>query len=538
MAGTVRITVLADAGKARAELRSVGDTATKQARGVSKLGSALKSGLVIGGTAAAATGIKSAISSGIEYQKVLKQTSVALTANGKASGQSLAALKARAAAVESLSGATLDENDVLKGQQNLLRAGIQGEKAFGQAAQVTADIAAARGTSFDTASKLVQKALLRPEKAAGALARQGVVLTKTQTDQIKAFKKSGDTAGAQAVIMGALTDKYKGAAKAAGSDATAGFRTLADTIQDMARDLVVNLLPAVASFAKWVNDNRTTVILIGGALAALAVGVLAVQAALAISAAVTATWSAAAGIATAAQWLWNAALTANPIGLIVLAVAALVAGVIWLALKTQFFQTIWAGLTAAFTATFGWIKTNWPLLLAILSGPIGLAVLLITKNWDKIKAGVIVVKDLIVSQFTVLVGFIKGVPAKIAIAARGLFDGIRDAFKAAINWIIDKWNNLSFGLPAVDTHIKGIGKVGGFTLDTPNIPRLSGGGTVMSGGLAYLHPAEVITPAGKASTVITVNVNVPPTVNPAEVGRQVVQAIRAHERAAGVAVLS
>lgn len=44
---------------------------------------------------------------------------------------------------------------------------------------------------------------------------------------------------------------------------------------------------------------------------------------------------------TAAQWLLNVALNANPISLIVLAIAALVAGIIWVATQTTFFQDIW-----------------------------------------------------------------------------------------------------------------------------------------------------------------------------------------------------
>lgn len=40
-------------------------------------------------------------------------------------------------------------------------------------------------------------------------------------------------------------------------------------------------------------------------------------------------WRATVLIMTAAQWLWNAALYANPIGLVVIAIAALVAGIIW-----------------------------------------------------------------------------------------------------------------------------------------------------------------------------------------------------------------
>lgn len=45
----------------------------------------------------------------------------------------------------------------------------------------------------------------------------------------------------------------------------------------------------------------------------------------------------------------------------------------------------------------------------------------------------------------------------------GLFDGLKSAFKSAMDWIIGKWNNLSFG-------------VGDFKIGTPHIPFLARGG--------------------------------------------------------------
>lgn len=142
-----------------------------------------------------------------------------------------------------------------------------------------------------------------------------------------------------------------------------------------------------------------------------------------------ATWT---GIVTAAQWAWNAAMTANPIGLIIVGIAALVAGIVWLATKTQFFQKLWSaiwgfvkkpvmafvswfkanwqlilftimtagiglvvaeivrhwdGVKHAFSATIDWVKHNWPLLLAILTAPIGLVVLYIVRHWKQISDG-------------------------------------------------------------------------------------------------------------------------------------------------------
>lgn len=49
----------------------------------------------------------------------------------------------------------------------------------------------------------------------------------------------------------------------------------------------------------------------------------------------------ATAVATAAQWLWNVALSANPIGLVIIGIAALVAAIVWVATKTTWFQTAW-----------------------------------------------------------------------------------------------------------------------------------------------------------------------------------------------------
>jgi hypothetical protein len=63
--------------------------------------------------------------------------------------------------------------------------------------------------------------------------------------------------------------------------------------------------------------------------------------------------AAAMGIATAAQWLWNAAMTANPIGLIIVAIGALVGAIIWVATQTTFFQDAWLVMVDIFTNSVG-----------------------------------------------------------------------------------------------------------------------------------------------------------------------------------------
>lgn len=69
--------------------------------------------------------------------------------------------------------------------------------------------------------------------------------------------------------------------------------------------------------------------------------------------------------AAAGQWLLNAAMSANPIALVVIAVAALVAGLVWFFTQTKIGQKIWAGfvgfmsdsaknVVAAWNATIAW----------------------------------------------------------------------------------------------------------------------------------------------------------------------------------------
>lgn len=125
-------------------------------------------------------------------------------------------------------------------------------------------------------------------------------------------------------------------------------------------------------------------------------------------------WYAITKIMTIAQAIFNAVMAANPIGLIVIAIAGLVAGLVYFFTQTElgkqifqtfgqilsgvfnaiisavqsvgnFFSTVFNGIQAVVSGVIDWIKNNWQLLLAILTGPIGIAILLITTHFQTIK---------------------------------------------------------------------------------------------------------------------------------------------------------
>lgn len=99
----------------------------------------------------------------------------------------------------------------------------------------------------------------------------------------------------------------------------------------------------------------------------------------------------------------------------------------------------------------------------------------ITGDWDtavtKLKSGVTKIKD----------------------AVEDMFGPMWESFRGAVNSIISGWNNLSFTVPSVE--IPGVGTVGGWTINTPNIPSLQTSGFSFGEGLVNLHPNEAIVNA-------------------------------------------
>lgn len=94
-----------------------------------------------------------------------------------------------------------------------------------------------------------------------------------------------------------------------------------------------------------------------------------------------------------------------------------------------------------------------------------------------------------------ILGIFTGLPGRVASVVGGLFDGIKDAFKSAINWVIDKFNwfldklrNFSISIPEVD--LGPAGSIGGGEVRIPGVPGpiegLAQGGTLRSPGAVWV----------------------------------------------------
>lgn len=134
-----------------------------------------------------------------------------------------------------------------------------------------------------------------------------------------------------------------------------------------------------------------------------------------------------------------------------------------------------------------------------------------------------------------LVSWVRGLPGRITSAARGMWNGIRDGFRASLNWIIARWNNFSLRLPTVNF----LGQqVGGGGIDTPNINFLAQGGIARArpgGHLAVIGEGgedEVVAPLSKLSQMVRPQapmrgeIVVKLDFGPSELGQMMAKAVR------------
>lgn len=176
----------------------------------------------------------------------------------------------------------------------------------------------------------------------------------------------------------------------------------------------------------------------------------------------------------AVQWLLNVAMSANPIGLIIAAIALLVAGIILLWNNSEAFRNFWIGLwehiVAAAKAVGAWF-----------AGPF----VDFFKRWyNEARAMFLGIVNFVIGKFNWWVGFLKSLPGKISGIFRSIGTGMYEAIRSAINMIIDAWNALDFSVSIkVPDWVPGFGG-SGFTINDviPDIPRLFKGGLVPGSG--------------------------------------------------------
>lgn len=417
----------------------------------------------------------------------------------------------------------------------------EGANVFDRATAAAVDLAASGFSDVSGASKMLGKALNDPIAGINAMSRAGVTFTQSQKDQIAALVKSGDTLGAQKIIMKEVESQVGGTA--------AAQATAADKLKvawgNFKEDVGNQLIPVIDELSQkgigmlaWVTRNEATLKQWGAALLKITAAVIAykvaaagirfgtgivqgissivsgtrtalgamrgfgaaggaldglklramyagdalkgigskalsglktVGSALASGASAAASYAASMGRAalaavrtgiasaasaarmvlakaamlairaatiawTAVQWLLNVALNANPIGLIVLGIAALIALVVLAWKKFAWFRAgvmaVWNGIKVAVGFVVNWFKSS---VVPILSAV-----------WNKIKTGVSVLWNAYKTYFMFMLNIVKKVVSWIVANVWPKLKAVWAAVQAGVRVLVGvfktQWN--------------------------------------------------------------------------------------------------
>lgn len=229
------------------------------------------------------------------------------------------------------------------------------------------------------------------------------------------------------------------------------------------------VIPVLDKMAYWVQENTRVFLIIGGVIGTVAAAVLAVNAAFKV-------YQATLLVVKASQAALNFVMAANPIALVVIAIAALVAALVLAYNKSETFRN-------AVNALF-----------------------------EGIKRGVELSVDFIKGYLNVVMGF----------------------YKSIFNGIATLWNNtigkLSFKVP---DWVPGFGGRG---FSVPKIPMLADGGIVTGPTLAMIgeRGPEAVIPLNRANAMGNTTINVYSTVADASLPDKIVNALRDYNRRNGV----
>jgi TP901 family phage tail tape measure protein len=259
--------------------------------------------------------------------------------------------------------------------------------------------------------------------------------------------------------------------------------TIGDFFIPLLKSIVDSVMPIIDNIQVWINENPelaktigTIVAVVGGLM--LVLGPLMMM---------------LPGLAT----LFTA--LSGPIGLIVLAITALIAiGTLlvmnWETIKSKTIE-IWDNITGFFKKTWativGFFKDNWDKILAILFPAVGLPIL-IARNWG-------VITDIVSDIWDNVVNGIKSA-----------WDNVVNFVLSGVNWLIDRVNdviNLINSIPFVN-----IGEVSHVGNSEPIKGYASGGvvsGAIGQPQLAIVHGGETVIPANESMGNIQVNFTEP-----------------------------
>lgn len=242
-------------------------------------------------------------------------------------------------------------------------------------------------------------------------------------------------------------------------DEMGGTETVLNTISSTL-SMVGGVIQSVTGFFQ--ENTAAQALLVGGITALGTAYGIATAASIAHSVATNAV-SIATKAYTAAQWLMNAALTANPIGIVVTALAGLAAALVYAYNNSETFREIvdraWVGVKAAAQTAWSFLSgTVWPGMREFFAS-VGQAAMDLKARWDQawsmiqaaVRTAMQVVKAIFTGDTQALIGIVTSIGPQLASAGRAVVEmlkqGISNAWAGLVGFFRGKLAELRAMLP-------------------------------------------------------------------------------------------
>jgi hypothetical protein len=184
-----------------------------------------------------------------EQEKVSALTEVALRNMGKAAAVTKKQVEDNAASLGLLTGRNKDSIQAAENMALSFKSVAGNANLFKRVTQDALDSSARTGKDMTLVTRALGRAMDDPVKGAGMLARAGIFLTQSQKDTVKAMVEHNQTAKAQALILGVVESKSKGAAAALGNTTTGQVNRLKEALGQMEEQVARAVLPALMALA-------------------------------------------------------------------------------------------------------------------------------------------------------------------------------------------------------------------------------------------------------------------------------------------------
>lgn len=296
---------------------------------VDKAGRMAGRGLAVGLTVGSVALFKATKAAAADEQAQVRLAEVLRKAGGASKSQ-IAATESWITAQGKATGITDDE---LRPALARLTAATHDVGKAQKLASLAQDVASGSGKSYKSVTEALAKA-------------QNGNVTGLQRLGIKTTDATGKTKSLQQITKD-LAGTYGGSAAKAADTAAGKQKILTTQLSELGEKIGGVVLPAMGKMVDiglqvtdWVSNHTKLVGILVGVIATFAAGIWAASAAIKAWTVISKLAAAASKIWAAGQWLLNAALNANPISLVILAIAALVAGVIIAYKKSETFRKI------------------------------------------------------------------------------------------------------------------------------------------------------------------------------------------------------